>query len=194
METKLRTPTKNSSLATLAVSLVVACLLSLVRGGFATLPFSVFTGGTFVLALVGQTLFQRESLTSIETALRHLPLSAAVRYSLVCSALLALAVWSGPMITSGGFGGWLVALFLWLASPAIICLLVPRYPILFGILSTGCTVFSLAVQNSRLYSRSRDIQWEHAFSHPSTLLAIWSFAAAVSLTVSIPVYVHRQAA
>lgn len=189
-----RITTRDRTLATVTVSLLVACFLSVVRGGFDTVPFIVFTVGTFFLGLLGQVLFRRESLAAIEARLRHLPFATAVRYAVVFCALVALLVWSGPIMTSGGFAGWLIALLVWLASPAIICPLAPRCPILFGILAAGCTAFSLAVENSRLYSSSRDIQWSHAFSNVGTLAVVWCIAAALSLLVSIPVYVQRRTA
>lgn len=180
-------------LAALALSLAVAYALSWFRGGFDETPFLVFTVSAFMFALLWQGAFRRQSLVFIEARLRRLPFSLFIRYVLILVALLFLVLRSGPMITSWGFAGWLLALLVWIIAPAVICPLVPHCPILFGFIAGGCNLLSLVVQDSRLYSRGRGIQWEHVFSQPVGFFITWCIPAALSLVFSIPVHVSRRA-
>src|SRR5690349_21122025 len=165
----------------LFISLLVACFLCVVRGGFALLPFVVFAVAAFVALTAWYWLSRRESVSRIERVLRALPYQVGTRYALVLSMLIGLAVWSGAVIASGGFGGWIIMLLVWLISPAIVCPIAPRFPILFGILAAACVQFSLAVDGSRLYSSHRDIQWPHVFTYSDTSLIMWGIGAVISL-------------
>lgn len=181
-------------ISALAVALFVACLLSFGRGGFDTGPFIVFAVTTFVGAIGWQLLFRRETLSFVERGLRHLPHHMIVRYALTFVALVCLTIWWARIGATWGFAAWLLGLFADLLVPAIICPLVPRFPILFGIVAEGCMLLSDMVACSTLYSKSREIQWSHVLDHPDDRLIAWGIASALSLIFSIPVYLSRRGA
>jgi hypothetical protein len=187
-----RTETTERILGALISALVIACLLSFVRGGFDATPFFVFVVAGFVAAICWQAFSRPGTLSTIEKALRRFPNHAAIRFVLVVGLLTSLVVWSGPIITKGGFGGWLIALLVCMISQPIICSVAPRFPILFGVPTGACIVLSCRIENSRLYSKQREIQWSHAFDESGALLQAWAIAALVSLIISIPVHLQRR--
>jgi hypothetical protein len=130
------------------------------------------------------------SLTKLEAALRKIPFQVPIRYTLVFAALLWIALWSGRIMANAGFGGWIVAFLEWLMAPAIICRLAPRFPIAFGILAAVLSVFSLAVEGSRMYSPPHEIQWQRV---PSICISLWfSFALALAFALQISIRVQAS--
>lgn len=181
-----------SLLQAFAMAVFLAFLFSWIRGGFDLWAFVVFFVAGILAATAWQTVFSKETLYRIEAVGAKMPLQTPVRYALAFLALVAVTLWSGPVIESGGFGGWLVALVVWLIAPAVVCVLAPRFPVVFGVLAAACSVASIAVQNSRLYSRQREIQWSHALSDRVALLDSFTIAVLLSLVISIRVQTSRQ--
>jgi hypothetical protein len=177
----------------LAIALMIGCLLSWLRGGFAVWLFIVFFLSG-LLAVVGwHAAFDQETLSKIEVAVKDLPFQAPIRYALAVGALASLAIWAGPIMASAGFGGWLVAVLMWLIAPAFVCILAPRFPVVFGILAAAFSVFSIEVENSRLYSRRREIQWQYLFSdHTAAFFFLFALAAVLSLLISIRIQTTRR--
>jgi hypothetical protein len=171
---------------------VLAFLLSWVRGGFDLWPFIVFLMAGILATTAWQTVFSKETLYRVEAVAGKIPLHTPVRYALAFVALLAITLWSGAVVESAGFSGWLLSLVVWLIAPAVVCLLAPRFPVIFGVLAAACSVFSLAVQNSRLYSRQREIEWSHVLTDRVELLFSFTIAVLLSLVISIRVQASRQ--
>jgi hypothetical protein len=118
----------------------------------------------------------------------------------VCAAVftLSLVSWAGPVVRSGGYDGWLVFPLVVVLTALFVCLLATRFPVLFGAFVAGCIVVSVSVDYvrdewahpHRSYQELWKIFWQE-FSI-ARLLAWWLFGFALSLIVSLPIYVIRR--
>jgi hypothetical protein len=107
---------------------------------------------------------------------------------------LSLVYWSGPVITSAGFGGWLVALLFLVAAPIVICLIAPRHSILFGFFAVTCIEVSVILANAHSMISHGDYAFWSVFWRRDFVphLLMWCIFALISLGVSIPVYRARR--
>jgi hypothetical protein len=111
---------------------------------------------------------------------------------------LSLVLWSGPVIRSGGYAGWLISIPLVIFMSLAVCLMASRFPVLFGGLVAVCVVLSLQIDYVRF-------EWAHPHRSPAQLWKIfWQVFRPVdfgvsslvtfglSLAVSLPIAFQRR--
>lgn len=131
--------------------------------------------------------------------MKKVAISFAARDALALFVTFSLVFWSGPVIQSGGYAGWLIGLLLGLLAPLFVCLLAARFPVLFGALAATCIVLSVLLADARWYStQTRDATgyyWQHFWKRGFRGYAIiWLVAVLLSLIVSLPIHAQRRKA
>jgi hypothetical protein len=182
------------------IGVATATVLSWVRGGFDDMPsvLAWFWGYGFTVSLLLFWLFRATTFQRIELALQRLIRIPAARDILALIASLSLLVWSGPVIRSAGYAGWLLSIPVVIFASLIVCLLATRSPVLFGALVAGCIVLSAQVDYVRCEwahpHRSLQELWRIFWQvlRPAVFMGTWLVAFALSLIVSLPIYVQRR--
>lgn len=176
------------------IGVIAACVLSWFRGGTDDAPwiFASFVAFGFFCSLLLWWLFSVTTLGTIEAGLLRLPCSSAVRNALALAVTASLVLWSGSVITSQGYAGWLYMLLFSIFCPLLVCLLAARFSVLFGVLAATSIVVSLVLANARLDSPQRGHSWQSFRNGSGTWIEIWLIAVGLSLIVSIPIYVQRK--
>lgn len=183
---------------TLAIGAVTAVLLTYVRGSFVDAPWVPFF---FALTGVGGSLLfswllRRDTLQAGERFLGRGPHSRWLRDLFALAIAVSLLFWSGPVIISAGFSGWLVALFISTAAPLTVCLMASRWCIALGILTATCIAASILLENAHWSLDHGDTRsWANFWAEEIGLnLLIWGIAAGLSLIVSVPIHLGRRRA
>jgi hypothetical protein len=113
----------------------------------------------------------------------------ALTMLLLCAALLA----SGASIHAGGYSGFIFAAAVVAALTYVLCRFYPDHPLLVGCAAATCVALSLRIDDSRLYSRVRSIQWEYVLHPTEEALFVWGYCLFASSLVAVPFYIrHRK--
>lgn len=182
----------------LSIIVGVACaiLLTMIRGGWRDAPLVVPVFGVvgFSLTYVIASLTRSERLGKIDAASnqhRGVPL---VRDAAALALVTISFIWSGQVIQGAGFGGWLVALFLGVVFPLIVCLLASHWFILFGLMAATSLAVSTLLHhpNFRPGAFAGD-PWEEFWKRDAGVwFFVWGFLAVLSLLVSVPLALRRR--
>lgn len=183
-------------LLSLCIGIVAAVVLTSIRGGWHDSPYVVPVFGVSGF-LISYGIIRLVSLTNLERFERMLSGYRAapfVRTFAAITAALSGLFWSGQLIQGAGFGGWLVALFLGIVFPLVVCLLTAHQPIGVGCLAATCMVIS-TLANHPNFSQDmfNSAAWKHFWENDIGLwLVILSIQLCLSLVVSIPLSVQRH--
>jgi hypothetical protein len=180
----------------IAVGLVCAVLLTLIRGGWRDAPYVVpiFATLGFTITYGIASMIQSDRLAAIETAssrhgglmlLRDAAAVVFLGFSLYCS---------GYLVQEAGFGGWLVALLFGVLLPLVVCLVASRAPIIFGVLAATSLVFSILLHDFDIRHNPLDREaWSRVLYRDWAVWAIlWAILTGLSLLVSVPLAIRRR--
>jgi hypothetical protein len=181
----------------LLIGVATAVLLSYIRGSVRDSPWVVILFGSvgFFGTLILSWMFRRSTLAAIENVLHRGSLVHDGMRNLLAAAIAISALfWSGPVIISGGFAGWLIALFLHILLPLVVCVTAAHQPIAFGLMSAGCISVSILLENARWAAEHGHVRFWADFSSKDlyTWLVIWGIGAFMSLIVSLPLHLQRR--
>ena len=124
----------------------------------------------------------------------NIPHSTIIRNITAFVIAVTTFFWAGKMMQSQGYGGFLLAFFLLIVVPLIVCLIATRYVVFYGIVTNICIVLSLVREDARYYAHSAEF-WDSFWRRDVYfLLIIILFAITVSLPVSISVYLEKRKA
>jgi len=180
----------------IAIGVIVAVLLSLIRGGitdsFATLVIFGLTG--FYASLLLTWLFSNSPFRTLENLLTSVPHAAFVRSALSITLVLALLFSSGSLIRSGGYVGWILFLLVSFFSPLVVCILAPRFSIAVGVCTATCITCSLLIANSRWEIERGNAEYWTDFWNADSLsyFVIWLVAIVLSLPSSVAIHFKRR--
>jgi hypothetical protein len=179
----------------LGVGFLSALALMAIRGGYEDAPYvvPVFALAGFLIAYSVGWLLAPERLRRLDGDAAVRPRPALLRDALAAGVAVSCLYWSGRVIQGAGYGGWLVALFLGVAMPLVVCLLSVRQAVLWGLLVATCVAASTLAHHpqfrSGLFERRA---WEGFWDRDaSEWAAIWAVLAGLSLAVSVPLTVQR---
>jgi hypothetical protein len=138
-------------------------------------------------------LLSRKTLTRIECIATRSSRLLALREVVAFSLSTSLFFWAGSVITSGGYGGWLIAIVFWIGASLIVCLISPRFPVFFGILTTTSVDLSLIFENARWsQGHGNNNYWQYFWSNELKIyVVVWIISVLLSLIVSVPIYFRR---
>src|SRR5207302_708089 len=132
-----------------------------------------------VVSLVVRSILRIGTVATVEQTLSRLPRAAVLRHAAAVALLGASAIYSGRVIRSAGYGGWVLALVLMLFAPLVTALVAPRFVVWYGVAAASAIVLSLSVL---LVQDFRTVPGAFppgpAFLHESVPygLGIWCFA------------------
>lgn len=180
----------------IVVGIACAILLTMMRGGWRDAPWvvPVFGAVGFSITYAVASLTRSERLGKIDVATKQHRGVPLLRDA-VALALVAISfIWSGQVIQGAGFGGWLVALFLGVVFPLVVCLLASHWPVVFGLMAATSLAVSTLLNhpNFRPGAFAGD-PWEQFWRRDAGMwLFIWGFLAVLSLVVSVPLALWRR--
>jgi len=180
----------------IAIGVIVAVLLSLIRGGitdsFTTLVIFGLTG--FFASLFLSWLFSNSPFRAIDNSLASVPQAAFVRSVLSITLIFVLLFWSGSFIRSGGYGGWILFLLASFLAPLAVCILAPRFSIAVGVCTATCITCSLLIADSRCEIERGNVGlWEDFWNGDSlSYVVIWLVATVLSLPTSVAIHFKRR--
>lgn len=180
----------------MVIGIACALLLTMIRGGWRDLPLVVLIFGVagFSITYAVASIVNSGRLASIEAASNERAGIPLLR-NLAAIALITMSfAWSGQVIQGAGFSGWLVALFLGVVFPLVVCVLASRWEVVFGLLAATSLAISTLVHHPMFRG---DIfaadAWEHLWQRDAGVwLFIWGVLATLSLAVSVPLAVRRR--
>jgi hypothetical protein len=126
--------------------------------------------------------------------MQHRPFTAAARGAVTLVLLFGTVLAAGASIHAGGTGGFVFALALVAGLTYVLCRLNPDHPLAFACAAATCVALSLRVDDSRMYSRLRSIQWQYVLRPSDEALFVWGYCLLASLAIAVPFYVRRQKA
>jgi hypothetical protein len=180
----------------IAVGVAWALGLTAIRGGWRDAPsvLAIFGGSGFCISYAICALLLSKSLGSIDAAGARSFRVRLVRDILGVALVVAVLTYSGPVVQGGGYGGWLVALFLGVVCPLVIALVTYHCAVLLGALGAASISVSTLLYNP--YHPGRWFQpsaWAQV-SHQDVSIGAWvaGFLVVLSLAVSVPVAVRRR--
>jgi hypothetical protein len=178
------------------VGIVCAILLTMIRGGWRDAPLvvPVFGAVGFAVTYAIASLIRSERLSRIGAASNQHRSVPLLRDAAALAFVAVSFIWSGQVIQGAGFGGWLVALFLGVVFPLVVCLLASHWPIIFGLMAATSLAVSTLLHhpNFRPGGFAGD-PWEQFWHRDAGVwFSIWGILAALSLFVSIPLAFWRR--
>ncbi len=176
------------------IAIIFTALCSYMRGGVTDAPIVliVFFSTGFFVSLFLLWFLNRKTLSLIDRTLKGLPYSDIVRNIAALILVVTTFFWSGRVIQNGGYVGWLIAFFLWIAAPLVVCLLATKYVVFYGALINSCILLSSYREDARYYARSEDF-WDIFWRRDIyTLLIVLAISIAISLLISIPIMLRRR--
>jgi len=180
----------------IAIGMLVTVVLSIIRGGitdsFTALVFFALTG--FFASLFLFWLFRNETLQRIENVLGRLPWSLHIRNTISILGALSLLFWTGPLIRSGGYSGWLLAILLCILATLVICIIAARFSVAYGVFTATCITCSLLVSDARSeIGRGNTEYWSEFWQNEFASYSVtWLVATVVSLLISVPIQICRR--
>ena len=180
----------------LGVGIVAAVVLTAVRGGFEDAPYvvPVFGAAGFGMAYCVLWLLSSNVQRWLGGNPAIRPKMAALRDLFAVCAAVSCLFWTGRVIQGAGYGGWLVALFLGVAVPLVVCLISIRLPVLWGLLTATCIAISTLAYHPSFRGRLVDSRaWERFWERDATTwMIIWTILSGLSLIVSLPLSASRR--
>jgi hypothetical protein len=182
------------------IGVTTAVVLAWVRGGYSDMPSVLleFWAFGFLVALILFWVFRPATFQSIETAIQKLLPISKLRNILALLFASSLLIWSGPVLRSAGYAGWLLLIPLIIFSSLIICFVAARFPILFGALVAGLVALSSQMDYVRFEWTHPHRTFEQLWSifwkvfDPLNFLLASLVSLGLSLTVSLPIYIQRR--
>jgi hypothetical protein len=178
------------------VGVASGVLLTMMRGGWRDAPWVVpiFAVAGFSIAYAVASLTRSERLGKIDVAAKQHPGVSFLRDAAALALIAVSFIWSGQVIQGAGFGGWLVALFLGVVFPLVVCLLASHWPVVFGLMAATSLAVSTLLHhpNFRPGAFAGD-PWEQFWRRDAGVwFFIWGFLAVLSLVVSVPLALWRR--
>ncbi len=180
---------RRAVLQAIGVAFLVSCAIGFNFGDSPAKSFISLFLYTFAAAIAWQVLFHECTLGALEIRFRRLPLQVPIRSGLTVAVLVCVAIWYGPIVMKAGY----LRLFAPVLISAVVCLLAPRYPVGFGIVTVICIAISCAIESSRADPSDHGVHWSTVLSDPEPLLFGLCVMCGMSLLVSIPIHFHRKA-
>ena len=181
--------THRAALQAVGVASLVACVIGFNLGDSSAKSFISLFVYTFAAAVAWRVLSCERTLGTLERGFRRLALGVPIRYGLALAVLTCVAIWYGPVVMTAGY----FRLFGPLVVSAIVCLLAPRFPVGFGIVTVICIAISCAIESSRADSPGHAVHWSSVWSDPEPLIFGSCLLCGMSLLVSIPIHFYRKA-
>jgi hypothetical protein len=188
---------KGKATLSFGIAVITATVLSYIRGGETNLVVTaIFLIAAFVVSLLLFWLFSAVTLRRVEAMFLRVPHSSAVRDFLAFAITVSLVFWTGPVIQSGGFGGWLLALLFCIVAPLVVCLLALRFVVAFGALASTCIELSVLLTYARSFNAHSTADYWQRFWQVDwrTWAGMLPFAVGLSFVVSLPIYIQRRRA
>ncbi|CAN5488577.1 hypothetical protein BH09PLA1_BH09PLA1_02260 [soil metagenome] len=178
------------------VGIACAILLTVIRGGWRDAPLVVPVFGAlgFSITYAIASLTRSERLGKIDVSSNQHPGVPFLRDAAALALVAVSFIWSGQVIQGAGFGGWLVALFLGVVFPFVVCLLASHWPVVFGLMAATSLAVSTLLHhpNFRPGAFAGD-PWEEFWKRDAGVWFFsWGFLAVLSLLVSIPLAFWRR--
>ena len=181
--------THGAVLKAVGIAFLVACVIGFNLGDSPAESFSLLFLYTFAAAIAWRVLFAEPTLDVLERGFRRPALGQTMRFGLTVAALVCIAIWYGPVVMTAGY----FRLFGPLVVSAIVCLLAPRFPVGFGIVTVICIAISCAIESSRTDSPGHAVHWSSVLSDPEPVIFGSCVLFGMSLLVSIPIHFYRKA-
>jgi hypothetical protein len=181
---------RSAVLQAFGAALLVACAIGFKLGDSPAKSFILLFLYTFAAAIAWQVLFCDRTLSAFDRGFHRLALRVPIRYGLTLAVLTCVVIWYGPVVMKAGS----FRLFAPVMVSAIVCLLSPRFPVGFGIVTIFCIAISSAIDSSRTNSSDHGVHWSSVLSDPEPLIFGSCVLCRMSLLVSIPVHFHRKGA
>jgi hypothetical protein len=146
--------------------------------------FTVFAVCVFAVVAGWQQLTRAATLDRLEWNLRRLPGSELTRYSIAFGVVGVALLLSVPL--TRWLGTTVFLAISWVVWPAIVCVVAPRNPLLFGALVNVGTVLPVLAPDSS------DVFW---WRDPASWIffgALFLVAAGTSFIVSVPIHLQRR--
>ncbi len=151
-----------------------------------------FLAASFLGSFLSVWLFNQNPLPFFDKAFDSLSCLTIFRNVAALILIVTTFFWSGRVIQNGGYAGWLIAFFLWIIAPLVVCLLATKYIVIYGALINSCILLSSFREDARYYTRSEDF-WNMFWRRDIyTLLTALAISIAFSLLISIPIVLQRR--
>jgi hypothetical protein len=119
---------------------------------------------------------------------------SALRYIIATLLLGCSLLWAGPCIHAASYSGFLVAALLVGLVVYVCCRLYPRHPFSCGFIVATCFALSLRVDDSRMYSRVRQIVWGEILHPWGDALLVYGYCLFFAVLVATVFYLRQRKA